>query len=82
MFTPLDCFTVTGWDTNGDTLIIVADGELTTGTFDPQDTITWPVFNATFELDMADIEALPSTLAEAAALVPFCAEWEVTTDQD
>jgi hypothetical protein len=82
MFTELDSFTVTSWDTNGDTLVIVADGELTVSASDPQETVTWPIFGATFEVEMSDIESLPSSLAEAAALVPPCAEWEVITDDD
>jgi hypothetical protein len=82
MFLALDTFTVSSWVVADDRLTVTADGEATISAWDPQDETTARVFDAVLELDLSDLDTIPSTDEEVAAAIAPDAEWTVATDWD
>lgn len=82
VFCELSRFTVTSFSIADGVITICADGQIDHAGFDPQDDDTEFV-TATFEVEISDLDEddhLPASAAEAALLVPPCAEWSVDTD--
>jgi hypothetical protein len=79
MTTTLDSFEICAWVISDGLLTVTANGEATISAWDPQDEVTCRVFDATCQIDLDSLEALPTSDEEVAQLVSD-AEWDIPAD--